>query len=103
MMDFEFFRNNPPPTFYGVDVLTQFSRKFMATLRSKLSRLEGCTLRIERMLFVSACPSASTASLVSFGANSSNSPTDVTDVACSSESGYHSERHCGKWLSTYLW
>ncbi|KAE9419560.1 hypothetical protein Angca_006613 [Angiostrongylus cantonensis] len=53
MMDFEFYRNNPPPPILSVDVLSQ----------------------------ISPCPSASTISIASFGANSSNSPVDAHDVA----------------------
>ncbi|XGW10946.1 hypothetical protein V3C99_012444 [Haemonchus contortus] len=57
MMDFEFYRNNPPPPILSIDVLSQFS----------------------------PCPSASTASVASLGAVSSNSPIEVPDVNGSSE------------------
>ncbi|KAJ1364286.1 hypothetical protein KIN20_024345 [Parelaphostrongylus tenuis] len=60
MMDFEFYRNNPPPPILSVDVFSQ----------------------------ISPCQSASTISLASFGANSSNSPTDAHDTAVISTTAY---------------
>ncbi|EYC39532.1 hypothetical protein Y032_0652g1161 [Ancylostoma ceylanicum] len=53
MMDFEFYRNNPPPPFICVDVCSQ----------------------------ISPSQSASSVSIASFGANSSNSPSDVVENA----------------------